>query len=202
MGTMKQEYRYCPMCATTLEQRIIEGKERKACPNCGFVDYKNPLPVAVAITMKDNCFLLIKRGLAPRKGTWSSASGFIEVGETPEDPLHLRHRALGAAARNASGCRTETRIDHTGGIKELHERISRGEEGMTVYVSGWHRQKIAQMEKALSLQPNFLEALDLIAVVYMNQKENKKAIERVEAQIKTSPQNPFFYSILGSPYAK
>ncbi len=33
------------------------------------------------------------------------------------------------------------------GIKELHERIFKGEEGMTVYVSGWHRQKIAEMEK-------------------------------------------------------
>ena len=33
------------------------------------------------------------------------------------------------------------------GIKEIHERIYKGEEGMTVYVSGWHRQKIAEMEK-------------------------------------------------------
>ena len=82
---MKQEYHYCPMCATALEQSSIEGKERKACPNCGFVDYKNPLPVAAAITVKNRSFLLVKRGLAPRKGTWSSASGFIEVGETPEE---------------------------------------------------------------------------------------------------------------------
>ena len=33
------------------------------------------------------------------------------------------------------------------GIKELQERIFKGEEGMTVYVSGWHRQRIAEMEK-------------------------------------------------------
>jgi len=33
------------------------------------------------------------------------------------------------------------------GIKELQERIFKGEEGMTVYVSGWHREKIAKMEK-------------------------------------------------------
>jgi two-component system sensor histidine kinase HydH len=33
------------------------------------------------------------------------------------------------------------------GIKEIHERIFKGEEGMAVYVSGWHRQKIAEMQK-------------------------------------------------------
>ncbi|MDI6854938.1 MAG: ATP-binding protein [Deltaproteobacteria bacterium] len=33
------------------------------------------------------------------------------------------------------------------GIKDLHERIFRGEEGTGTYVSGWHRQKIGQMEK-------------------------------------------------------
>ena len=35
--------------------------------------------------VKDKKFLLIKRGLAPRKGTWGNPAGFIEVGETPEE---------------------------------------------------------------------------------------------------------------------
>jgi two-component system sensor histidine kinase HydH len=33
------------------------------------------------------------------------------------------------------------------GIKEINEGIYEGKEGMTVYVSGWHRQKIATTEK-------------------------------------------------------
>jgi two-component system sensor histidine kinase HydH len=33
------------------------------------------------------------------------------------------------------------------GIKEIQEEIYEGKEGMTVYVSGWHRHKIAKMEK-------------------------------------------------------
>jgi len=82
---MKEPYKYCPVCGRILELGIIEGKQRKLCPNCGFIDYKNPLPVAVAITVKGKKFLLIKRGLAPKKGTWGSPSGFIEVGETPEE---------------------------------------------------------------------------------------------------------------------
>lgn len=78
-------FKYCPICGTVLESGLIEGKGRMFCPNRDFIDYKNPLPVAVALTVKDKRFLLIKRGIAPRKGAWGSPSGFIEVGETPEE---------------------------------------------------------------------------------------------------------------------
>jgi len=80
-----KEYIFCPICGTTLQIGMIEGKERKYCPKCDFVDYRNPLPVALAITVKDKDFLLIKRGLPPRKGMWASPSGFIEIGETAEE---------------------------------------------------------------------------------------------------------------------
>ena len=82
---MKEEYRYCPRCATPLELGFIEGKDRRFCPNCNFIDYKNPLPVAVAIAVRDKRFLLIKRGIPPKKGAWGSPSGFIESGETAEE---------------------------------------------------------------------------------------------------------------------
>jgi len=80
-----KQYNYCPLCATLLQTGIVEGRKRKYCPNCDFIDYKNPLPVAIAVAVKDKKFLLIKRGLAPRKGMWGAPSGFIEVGETPEE---------------------------------------------------------------------------------------------------------------------
>jgi 8-oxo-dGTP diphosphatase len=80
-----KEYIFCPICGTSLQIGMIEGKERKYCPKCDFVDYKNPLPVALAIAVKDKDFLLIKRGLPPRKGMWASPSGFIEIGETAEE---------------------------------------------------------------------------------------------------------------------
>ena len=82
---MIKEYIFCPICGTSLQIGMIEGKERKYCPGCDFVDYRNPLPVALAIAVKDKDFLLIKRGLPPRQGMWASPSGFIEVGETAEE---------------------------------------------------------------------------------------------------------------------
>lgn len=80
-----KEYHYCPICATPLQIGFIAGRRRKYCPKCDFVDYRNPLPVAVAVAVKGKRFLLIKRGLPPKRGTWGSPSGFIESGETPEE---------------------------------------------------------------------------------------------------------------------
>ncbi len=82
---MKEPFQYCPICGRVLELGVIDGKERKFCPNCDFIDYKNPLPVVAAIAVKGKKVLMIKRGMAPRKGTWGPPSGFIEVGETPEE---------------------------------------------------------------------------------------------------------------------
>ena len=80
-----KKYNYCPICATPLQMGMIEGRKRKYCPKCDFIDYKNPLPVALAVAVKDKKFLLIKRGIPPKKGMWGFPSGFIEVGETSEE---------------------------------------------------------------------------------------------------------------------
>ncbi|HIE17805.1 MAG TPA: NUDIX hydrolase [Dehalococcoidia bacterium] len=82
---MKHSYKYCPMCGASLETGFIEGKQRGFCHDCNFIDYKNPLPVALAIPVKDERFLLIKRGLPPKKGMWAFPSGFVESGETAEE---------------------------------------------------------------------------------------------------------------------
>ncbi len=79
---MKINFTYCPFCGQKLEAKFIDGKDRQRCPVCRFVDYKNPLPVTTAIAVRDGRYLLIKRGLAPRKGSWSFPSGFIEEGES------------------------------------------------------------------------------------------------------------------------
>ncbi len=64
---------------------MVDGRVRKHCTTCGFVRYENPLPVVVAVAVKDGRFLLIKRGIPPKKGLWGCPSGFVESGETPEE---------------------------------------------------------------------------------------------------------------------
>jgi predicted Zn-dependent protease len=59
------------------------------------------------------------------------------------------------------------------------------------------KEALAQSEKALSLQPNFIEPLNLIVGIHINQKDVKKSVQRVEAQIQLQPKNAFFYNLLG-----
>jgi len=80
-----RNYRFCPLCGTSLKKGIIGGKERGYCHKCGFVNYKNPLPSAGAVAVKNGKILLIKRGREPGEGFWALPSGFVESGEAPED---------------------------------------------------------------------------------------------------------------------
>ncbi len=82
---MNKEYKYCPICGHLLVENMIEGRKRKYCTGCGFVDYRNPIPSAGAIAIRDDEILLIKRGEEPGKGIWAPPSGFIESSESPEE---------------------------------------------------------------------------------------------------------------------
>jgi len=84
-NTPKREFIYCPICGKKLHVNSIEGKKRKNCHSCGFVDYKNPLPCVSIIGIKENQIVLIKRGIEPSKGSWTPPSGFMEFGEKPEE---------------------------------------------------------------------------------------------------------------------
>lgn len=81
----KAEFNYCPLCGQKLMIDFIEGRERKNCHFCGFIDYKNPLPCVAIIGIKGNKMALIKRGIEPSKGLWAPPSGFIEYGEKAEE---------------------------------------------------------------------------------------------------------------------
>jgi ADP-ribose pyrophosphatase YjhB (NUDIX family) len=81
----KEEFNYCPLCGEKLTVDFIEGRDRKNCHSCNFIDYRNPLPCVSIIGIKENRIALIKRGIEPSKGSWAPPSGFIESGETPEE---------------------------------------------------------------------------------------------------------------------
>jgi len=79
----RQDYKYCPLCASTLGEEFIEGRDRQICPECGWINYRNPLPVVACLVRNPaGDLLLIKRGIEPCIGCWALPGGFIETDET------------------------------------------------------------------------------------------------------------------------
>lgn len=78
-------FRFCPKCSERLEVRRIEQHRRQACTACDFIFYQDPKPVAGTLALKDGRILLIRRGNEPKHGFWSFPTGFIDIGDTPEE---------------------------------------------------------------------------------------------------------------------
>jgi len=82
---MKRTFKFCPLCKDYLRKRQVDGRKRLVCQECGWINYKNPLPVAVCVAKNKNGEILIaKRNFEPAINKWALPGGFVESGETPE----------------------------------------------------------------------------------------------------------------------
>ena len=82
---MKPAFKFCPLCRYYLRKTQAEGQKRLVCQKCGWINYKNPLPVAVcAARNRKGEVLIAKRNLEPGMNKWALPGGFIESEETPE----------------------------------------------------------------------------------------------------------------------
>jgi 8-oxo-dGTP diphosphatase len=76
--------RHCVLCGTALRAIREHGVPRRACPRCGFIAYRNPVPACGVIVMRGGEVLLARRAHEPRLGCWGIPAGFMEYGEHPE----------------------------------------------------------------------------------------------------------------------
>ncbi|MDH6356659.1 NAD+ diphosphatase [Parabacteroides sp. PF5-9] len=70
-----------------------QNEKAKQCASCGFVYYFNP-SAAVACFLKDSegCYLLVRRGQEPAKGTLDLPGGFVDLYENAEEALRREVR--------------------------------------------------------------------------------------------------------------
>ena len=71
----------CPLCGHSLESVRREGVARMKCPECGYIQYRNPSSAVGVIVVREGEVLLVKRRFEPYRGKWVIPSGFIEYDE-------------------------------------------------------------------------------------------------------------------------
>jgi 8-oxo-dGTP diphosphatase len=75
------QFRHCPFCGTQLALIEEGARLRPACPNCGFVQFRYPLPGVVVVIEEDGYVLLGRRRGGYGAGKWGLPQGYIEFGE-------------------------------------------------------------------------------------------------------------------------
>jgi 8-oxo-dGTP diphosphatase len=75
------QFKHCPFCGTPLLLQVKGGVHRPVCPNCGFVQFRNPVPGVVVVIEKDKHVLLGKRRGGFGRGKWGLPQGHIEFNE-------------------------------------------------------------------------------------------------------------------------
>lgn len=86
---------------------MIDERPRERCPACGFIAYRNPAPVAMALIEHERQLVLIRRRDAPLAGYWAPPAGYVESGES-----------VPAAAIREAGeeCGLEIALDELAGV--------------------------------------------------------------------------------------
>lgn len=79
------EFTFCPQCGARLERARKGDRERPACLNCGYVQYRNPA-VGVAVIVRDVAGrILLGRRAGSYRGQWCIPCGYVEWDEDLRD---------------------------------------------------------------------------------------------------------------------
>ncbi len=76
--------KYCAQCGGELVTRMEAGRERPVCPACGYIVYRNPVPVGLVMATQGEELLLVHRRNAPLADYWAPPAGYIELDESLE----------------------------------------------------------------------------------------------------------------------
>jgi len=96
---MASDLGHCGACGERLEPHEEEPAHGR-CPGCGSPSFRNPIPVAGVLVVRDGRVLLTRRSIMPRSGYWAFPGGFVERGEAIEEAaLRETREEVGLDAR-------------------------------------------------------------------------------------------------------
>ena len=82
---MSSQEKFCSGCASVLENRDVDGRQRPVCPKCGRVVYHDPKIAATCIIERQGKVLMIRRNNQVGYGLWSMPGGYVDRGEVVEE---------------------------------------------------------------------------------------------------------------------
>lgn len=74
---------FCLSCGARLDRRLLDGREREVCPQCGFIHYRQLIVGAGALVEQRGTLLLIRRATSPFQNCWGLPAGHVEADENP-----------------------------------------------------------------------------------------------------------------------
>ncbi len=75
------EFSFCPHCSAELQEALLHEATRRACGQCGWIQYLNPTVGAAVVVVRDGAILLGQR----RSGRWCIPCGHVEWNESIEE---------------------------------------------------------------------------------------------------------------------
>ncbi len=83
LDIMPPPFVFCPLTGDELKTKIQEDREYLYCPKCKWMYYPKVSTAAVAVIVREDEVVLVKRNREPYKDTWMFPAGFTEYGEHP-----------------------------------------------------------------------------------------------------------------------
>jgi 8-oxo-dGTP diphosphatase len=74
---------FCTNSGAPLVVQVIEGRELEACPNDGYVLWRDPKVAAAVVVEVDGGIVLGRRSIEPGYGLWCLPGGFVNDDESP-----------------------------------------------------------------------------------------------------------------------
>jgi len=78
-------FAFCPRDGTKLVPMRIDGRDRPACPTCGFADFQHVQVGSNTVIERNREVLLLRLNYGPRDGSWSLPGGLVENDEDAEE---------------------------------------------------------------------------------------------------------------------
>jgi 8-oxo-dGTP diphosphatase len=77
---------HCPHCGAPLGAFVLADAGHASCLGCRQAEWRNPLPVAGVLLVREGQVLLVRRArtMSRAPGMWAYPGGFVEAGETAE----------------------------------------------------------------------------------------------------------------------